>query len=423
MTVAPDPDLFDTPQEEDFDRLSRLAADMVGAPIALLSLVDSDRQFFKSAVGLPEPWATRRETPLTHSLCRHVVEAGTALVVEDARLDPLVRDNLAVRDLGVVAYLGEPVRMSSGAVAGSLCVIDTAPRAWSERDRRIVRTLARAVENVIALRAATAAQREVMAELVNINEALSAQSGELAMARLTAETALARQTRFLAGLSHELRSPLNGIMGGLALLEAARDAEAARRCRTMIASSANALSDCVEDLITFCRLGAGMETVSFGPYNPRRTVQEAAEAQRAVAEAKGLVLKVEIDPYAPAQACGDGGLIARILVNLLGNAVKYTAEGQITAWLGRDADGALAYRVTDTGRGVPETVREAIFEPFNRGDPDVARSATGTGLGLAIAREMATRIGGSLTLERSTPGVGSTFLLRAPEPQDAAAAA
>ncbi len=396
---------------------------MVDAPVALLSLVGPDRQFFKSAVGLPEPWASLRGTPLSHSFCRHVVERGAPLVVENAREDPLVRDNPAVEELGVGAYLGEPVRMPSGVVAGSFCVIDSGPRVWSERERRIVATLARAVENLIALRAATEAQRRAMDELVAVNATLSSQSDALAASRATAEDALAQQTRFLAGLSHELRSPLNGITGGLALLENAADDETARRCRAMIASSAHALSDCVDDLITFCRLGAGMETVEAGPYNPRAVAQEAADAQRAAAEAKGLALSVEIDPYAPARAQGDGGLIARILVNLLGNAVKYTAEGAVTVTLGRDPDGVLAYRVSDTGRGVPELVREAIFEPFNRGDPQVARTASGTGLGLAIAREMASRIGGELILERSVHGEGSTFLLRAPETAAAAAAA
>lgn len=423
MLFADDIALTDPAPDPDFDRLAELAVDIVGAPVALLSIVGPDRQFFKSAVGLPEPWASLRETPLSHSFCRHVVDAAAPLVVEDAREHPLVRDNLAIRDLGVIAYLGEPIRHTSGAVAGAFCVIDTVPRKWTDRERRILATLSRAVENVVSLRAATEAQRRAMGELVSINEALSQQSGLLAAARLTAENALARQTRFLAGLTHELRTPLNGIMGGLALLEAASDADAARRFRAMIASSAHALSESVDDLVTFCRLGAGMETAEIEPYNPHAVARDAADAQRALAEGKGLALSVEIDPAAPSRALGDGGLIGRILVNLLGNAVKYTAAGSVTLSLRRDPDGVLAFRVSDTGCGVPEAVRETIFEPFNRGDPAVARTASGTGLGLAIAREMAARLGGALSLERSVPGEGSTFLLRAPEPEAAAAAA
>ncbi len=100
-------------------------------------------------------------------------------------------------------------------------------------------------------------------------------------------------------------------------------------------------------------------------------------------------------------------------MNLLGNAVKYTPAGRVRLSASR-AGAALAFRVEDTGRGVPEAHRESIFEPFNRGDPDTARSCTGTGLGLAIARETAQRMGGSLILERSAPGEGSAFLMTVP---------
>lgn len=416
--ALPDPQLFDTPPEPDFDRLTELAASMIGAPVALLSLVDGARQFFKSAVGLPEPWATLRGTPLSHSFCKHVVASGGALAVEDAPNDPLVRDNLAVRDLGVIAYLGEPVRLPSGSVVGSMCVIDHKPRAWTPRDRTVMKTLARSVENAIALRAATQAQRDAMNDLMAINEALSAQSAELAMARLSAENALTQQTRFLAGLSHELRTPLNGVMGGLALLEGIPDPEKQPRFRAMIRASAQALSECVEDLLTYCRLGAGIEETDADPFSPAEAVRRAAEAGRASAEQKGLALEVEIDPAAPQSWVSDGRKIEHVLVNLLGNAVKYTDKGHVRLSV-RPFGDALAFRVEDSGRGVPPEHQEAIFEPFNRGDRETARSCAGTGLGLAIARETAQRLGGSLTLERSAPGEGSSFLMLAPQMQAA----
>jgi GAF domain-containing protein len=98
-----------------------------------VSLVDADRQFFKSALGLPEPWATRRETPLSHSFCQHVVATGAPLRVEDARDHSLVCDNLAIPELGVVAYLGMPLATADGQVLGSLCAIDTEPRTGPRR--------------------------------------------------------------------------------------------------------------------------------------------------------------------------------------------------------------------------------------------------------------------------------------------------
>ena len=134
--------LLDTAPEEVFDRLTRLARRLLGAPVALVSLVDADRQFFKSALGLPEPWATKRETPLSHSFCQHVVATGAPLRVEDAREHPLVCDNLAVPELGVVAYLGMPLATADGQVLGSLCAIDTEPRSWTAEDAAALRDLA-----------------------------------------------------------------------------------------------------------------------------------------------------------------------------------------------------------------------------------------------------------------------------------------
>ncbi len=133
------------------DRLASMAAEVIGAPVALVSLVDADRQFFTSCVGLPEPWSSRRETPLSHSFCQHVAAAREPLVIEDARVHPVVSDNLAIRDLGVVAYLGIPLLDRHGHALGSLCVIDGEPRAWTEDDLRIMRDMAGAVVTEIEL--------------------------------------------------------------------------------------------------------------------------------------------------------------------------------------------------------------------------------------------------------------------------------
>ncbi|MDF1505249.1 ATP-binding protein [Roseisolibacter sp. H3M3-2] len=135
-------ELLDRPAEPALERLITLAAAALEVPIALLSLVDDRRQFFTAAVGIPEPWASRRETPLSHSFCQHVVRAGEPLVVEDARAHPLVADNLAISEMGVEAYLGFPVASPDGSVLGSLAVADVRPRPWSPRDVRLLGLLA-----------------------------------------------------------------------------------------------------------------------------------------------------------------------------------------------------------------------------------------------------------------------------------------
>ncbi|MEA2311060.1 MAG: hypothetical protein QOE28_1028 [Solirubrobacteraceae bacterium] len=146
--------LLDTPAEEVYDRLTRLAMNLLNAPVAQVSLVDADRQFFKSGHGMSEPWASARETPLSHSICQHAVDAREPLVIEDARKHPLVRDSLAIRDLDVIGYVGVPLITAAGHALGTLCVIDHKPRAWTGEQIETLKTLAAAVLAQIELRSA-----------------------------------------------------------------------------------------------------------------------------------------------------------------------------------------------------------------------------------------------------------------------------
>lgn len=143
--------LLDTPADPAFDRLTRLVTRILHVPVALVVLVDANRQFFKSQVGMPEPWATNRETPLSHSFCQHVVATGDPLIIQNARQHNLVHDNLAIRDLDVIAYAGIPLKTDSGEVIGSFCAIDSQPHEWSADDISILTDLAASVMTEIEL--------------------------------------------------------------------------------------------------------------------------------------------------------------------------------------------------------------------------------------------------------------------------------
>ena len=133
--------------EEDpvLHRLTRLAARALSAPVALLSFVAADRQFFASSWGLPEPWASDRGTDLLHSFCQHVVVSNQPLLVNDARQHPLVKQNLAIADLDVIAYVGVPLNDSEGNTLGSFCVIDHEPRQWKAADVELLHDFAASV--------------------------------------------------------------------------------------------------------------------------------------------------------------------------------------------------------------------------------------------------------------------------------------
>ena len=139
--------------DEAFERFVRLVRRQLGVPVALVSLVSTREQVFPGAAGLPEPWQTTRRTPLTHSFCQHVVTSREPLIIEDAREHPLVRDNLAVPDLNVVAYAGAPLVDADGQVIGSLCAIDGRPRQWSADDLAVLTDLADACSSELQLRA------------------------------------------------------------------------------------------------------------------------------------------------------------------------------------------------------------------------------------------------------------------------------
>lgn len=147
--------LIDAGPDIEFDSIADLVAELTDAPVALVCIVEPERnrQYFKAARGLGEPWLTRRETPLTHSFCQHVRATGHPLVVRNSRIHPLVKDNGAVEDLNVIAYLGVPIHGIEGERVGALCAIDGKPREWSEADVSKLETLARFADAQIQLRA------------------------------------------------------------------------------------------------------------------------------------------------------------------------------------------------------------------------------------------------------------------------------
>ncbi|GAB3072327.1 SpoIIE family protein phosphatase [Nocardioides zeae] len=138
--------------DPDLQRFARLAATTLGVPVALVSLVEADRQVFPGQVGLPEPWASSRCTPLSHSFCQHVATTAEPLVISDARTVELVRDNLAIPDLGVIAYAGMPLTADGGEVLGSLCAIDHEPRVWTPLELEVLADLAAACSAALRLK-------------------------------------------------------------------------------------------------------------------------------------------------------------------------------------------------------------------------------------------------------------------------------
>jgi signal transduction histidine kinase/ActR/RegA family two-component response regulator len=244
------------------------------------------------------------------------------------------------------------------------------------------------------------------ADLRRANQALES-------ARDRAEEASRAKSRFLANMSHELRTPMNGILG---MTEIALDLSLAREpreCLQTIRTSATGLLHVINDVLDFSRLDAGTMRLDAQPLHVRSLVEQAVALVSVQARRKGLALEVEIESRVPATVVGDAGRIRQVLINLLGNAVKFTDVGRVAVRVSRAQDGdrpMLAFSVTDTGAGIAPEQQARIFEPFWQADDTFSRRHEGLGLGLSISLNLARLLGGSIHVA-SEFGRGSTFTL------------
>lgn len=269
-----------------------------------------------------------------------------------------------------------------------------------ERDRlaEALRQQQQALEHEVAARTA---------ELRQSNAALAREMAEHADARVAAEKADRAKTAFLGTVSHELRTPMAGILGLLELLEDTEPAPGQQQYLAQIRAAALLLLELLEDMLDFARIEAGGVHVENTPFSLRDTVNDVFAVQGARAAARGLALVADIAPAMPDLVLGDRRKLSQILLNLVGNAIKFSDEGAVTVRIapGR-APGALAFAVEDHGIGIdPERQRE-VFEPFVQ-VRDSGRHHAGTGLGLAVCKRLVQAMGGEIAL-RSAPGRGTT---------------
>ncbi|MEL6318771.1 MAG: hybrid sensor histidine kinase/response regulator, partial [Pseudomonadota bacterium] len=234
-----------------------------------------------------------------------------------------------------------------------------------------------------------------------------------------AELASASRSAFVTNVTHELRTPVNAIQGMTSLLrETALDPRQTRCVEAMDAACAQLLT-LVGDVIDFARIEDGKIEVASAPFDTASVASQAVEVVRGAAERKGLTVALSLAPEAMGPRLGDAELTRQVLVNLLGNAVKYTEEGRVGLSVSPAPGGALRFEISDTGPGLTDAEIARIFTRFSQGD--AGRVAGGSGLGLEIAKSLVERMGGRIGA-RALPKVGSMFWVELPAPRAAAAA-
>ncbi|GEM_PF-2840451 len=381
--------IMDTDPEDAFDRITRIASWAFKTPIALVSLVDGHRQWFKSNHGLDV-----KQTHKDISFCSHAILQDEAFVVSDATKDERFCNNpLVTGDPNVAFYAGHPLITFDGYKLGTLCLIDQNPRPGrlSAEEKLILKDLASLVIDELELR----------------NEGQQAKRNNLL------------KSEFLANMSHEIRTPMNGIIGMTELLlETQLTPKQSHYAHTLI-NSAESLLTIINDILDFSKIESGKLTLEPINFNLFSLVDSIIEMVEVKAQEKFIDLIVTYDANTPSHIIGDSVRIGQIISNFLSNAIKFTAKGKVVLHIESQEVASdyivlgkkkrlFKFSVTDSGIGIEPEFRNTIFDKFTQADVSTTRKFGGTGLGLAICKQLAALMEGEIGVE-SVLGEGSTF--------------
>lgn len=373
-------DVLDTEDEEALDELTELASSICGTPISLISLIDTDRQWFKSRVGLDA-----HETPREFAFCAHAILQPDLFEVTNALEDERFHDNpLVSSDPNIRFYAGEPLVTDNGMPIGTLCVIDQKPKKLTQEQKRALKILAKQVVGQLELR-------------INYKK----------LKRVDLE-----REKIFSVIAHDLRSPFNGILGLSKMLNekaATIERKTIQMMSEKILESSLQVFQIIDELMQWTQQRLGRNQIKISPCNLALMVKETIDLLADALKLKGLTYNVQVGDSV--EVLADAAIIKMILRNLISNAIKYSNANESIDIDATIQASEIIVSVTDKGQGVSSEVMNSLFKESVDSQSDT-QGLKGTGIGLSLCAELIVTQNGKIWVDKNyTQGARIQFSL------------
>ncbi|TGM40552.1 GAF domain-containing sensor histidine kinase [Leptospira levettii] len=384
-------EILDTPEEEMFDEITKLASMICDAPISLVSLIDETRQWFKSHHGLKA-----RETPRSLAFCSHAILGDELFVIPNAKRDNRFKNNPLVNgDPNVIFYAGIPLALDDQIKLGTLCVIDNKPRELNEEQLQMLRLLGKQTVRLLQMRK---------------------DRDKLEIEKRSAERANAAKRDFIAAISHDIRNPLNSLLGMSEMIREQPIPESIHHYVNHIKNAGEVILNLVNDTIELSRLEENASVLNNEWFHLSQCLDVYHNFFKQETKRKKIEFQLKNEISETVYLLSDKRKLEKIIWNLTANAVKFTHHGSVDCHVyletKADENANLIIEIKDTGPGISPEIKDRLFQKYNEFVPEGCE-ISGSGLGLSIVKLSLEEMNGEINVE-SKVGEGSTFKVKIP---------